>query len=93
MIDQDKLAAAVAPRMAVLPRTVQPWMLFTDGGEMRHAAFSHGGFSDTYHGWTIVYDTMARQYQARHRGRRSEPFAQKSEVYKWARERSLTKAA
>lgn len=86
----SKREQRISNRMAVLPRRVEPWMLFTDAGELRHPAYSHGGFADEYHGWTITYHPADRSYTATGSRQRVGPFYRKQEIYKWARDNTLT---
>lgn len=83
-------AERVAARMRVLPRTVEPWMLFTDAGELRLSAYAHGGLADLFHGWTITYDTHSRTYRARCGTLASTGWSRKADLYRWCRDNSQT---
>ena len=86
----SKKVQRIEQQMRVLPRRVEPWMLFTDAGEMRLPAFRHGGFADEYHGWTITYSPGDGTYSALGSGQRGTGYYHKQEMYKFCRDNSLT---
>jgi hypothetical protein len=76
-----------------MPKTVKPWMCYTQAGEMRMNMFRYGGYVDKYCGWNITWDSTLKEYRVSEHPGNSVTFGRKNEAYSFARQNVIAEVA